>query len=153
MDCSFREIGRCWGVFWIYISYSLYNTCLIYEGAIHLHNFLVDYRISLDDPRADKVTEKQIFDYDRLDNTITSSLVTSDTVCPRERPYSEEITCRMNGLLLRDHLRQSFHNNNIHRPTKDYNKTSSYDIYPLFYLVIFRYNLTISCLHMRCGEQ
>ena len=99
VECAFGD--RHLGIFWSAISHLLYNTCLICEGDMYLHNFLVDFRNEQDDPKADKVTEDQIFDYDRLDNAIISSVVTSNTYRPAGRPSNEEISCRMNGLLLK----------------------------------------------------
>ena len=85
---------------------------------MHIHNFLVDFRNSLNKHKPDKITEDQIFDYDRLDNAIISSVVTSDSTCPVGITSNDEVNFRMNGLLLRDHLMLSFHNHNMHRSTK-----------------------------------
>ena len=116
VECTFGEIDRRWGIFWSAISYSLFNTCIICEGAMHLHNYLVDYRQSLEDPVDDYRKENEIFEYDRLDHGIISSVISSDSTRPRGRPTNDEIVCRQNGLLLRDHLRASFASHNMHRP-------------------------------------
>ena len=116
VECAFGEIDRRWGIFWSPIAYSLVNTARICEGAMHLHNFLVDWRESLIDADKDLLVENEIFDYDRLDNGIISSAITSDTRRPAGRTAVDEVECRMNGLMLRDHLRQSLKNHNMERP-------------------------------------
>ena len=119
VECAFGEIDRRWGIFWSAISYSLDNTCIICEAAMHLHNFLVTFRNSLSDPLNDSLVENEIFNYDLLDNGIVSSVITSDSVRPVGRPTNEEVECRQNGLLLRNHLRQSLLNHNMHRPVME----------------------------------
>ena len=86
---------------------------------MHLHNFLVTFRNSLSDPLNDSLVENEIFNYDLLDNGIVSSVITSDSVRPVGRPTNEEVECRQNGLLLRNHLRQSLLNHNMHRPVME----------------------------------
>ena len=100
VECAFGEIDRRWGIFWSPIAYSLKNTALICKGAMHLHNFLVDWRESLIDSDEDMLTEN------------------SDAIRPAGRPTCDEVECRMNGLMLRDHLRQSLKNHNMERPSK-----------------------------------
>ena len=118
VECAFGEINRRWGIFWSPIAYSLKNTAIICKGAMHLHNFLVDWRESLSDSHNEVFTENEIFDYDRLDNGITSSVICSDATRPSGRPTDNEVESRMNGLMLRDHLRQSLKNHNMERPSK-----------------------------------
>ena len=67
-------------------------------------------------PAEDKRYEEEIFEYDRIDNGIMSSVITSDSMALRGRPTNEEILCRQNGILLRDHLRFSLHSHNMQRP-------------------------------------
>ena len=85
---------------------------------MHLHNFLVDWRESLIDSEEDLLIESEIFQYDKLDNGITSAVINSDATRPTGHPSEDEIECRMNGLMLRDHLRQSLKNHNMERPVK-----------------------------------
>lgn len=63
-------------------------------------------------------TENEIFEYDRLDNGITSSVISSDATRPSRRHIDNEVESCMNGLMLRDHLRQSLKNHNMERPSK-----------------------------------
>ena len=56
---------------------------------MHLHNFLV--RNSLDDPVGHIQTKDEIFDYDRIDNSIISAAIISDSIRPRGRPSDVSI--------------------------------------------------------------
>ena len=93
VECAFGEIDRRWGIFWSAISYSLYNTCIICEASMHLHNFHVDYRNFLLDPRKETDLENEIFHYDQIDNGIVSSDITSGCIMPVERPSNDENEC------------------------------------------------------------
>ena len=44
VECAFGEIDMRWGIFWRRLNCSLENAAIIIEGAMRLHNFLVDYR-------------------------------------------------------------------------------------------------------------
>ena len=50
--------------------------------------------------------EQDICEYNWLDHGIISSAVTYVSVRPRGRHTTNEIECRQNGLLLRDHLKR-----------------------------------------------
>ena len=132
VECVFGEIDRRWGIFWSPIAYSLFNTCIICEGAMHLHNFLVDYRNSLVYPVEEVYHENEVFHYDRLDNGITNQAITSDSIRPRGRPSKDEILCRQSGVLLRDHLKQSLSNHNMHRKNKNIKIVESLIKYTLY---------------------
>ena len=94
MECAFGEIDQRWGIFWSAIQYSLENTCIICEGAMHLHNFLVDCRNSLSEPLTEVQKENEIFHYDQIDNGIVSYAITNDSTRPRGRPSFDEVECR-----------------------------------------------------------
>ena len=66
------------------------------------------------DPSEDEQIESHIFQHDRLDNAIFSTVVTSDPTHPRGRPPSDEITCRLNGIVLRDRLRDCLQEHNMY---------------------------------------
>ena len=44
VECAFGEIDLRWGIFWKRMMCSLEHACVIIEGAMCLHNYLVDYR-------------------------------------------------------------------------------------------------------------
>ena len=43
VECAFGEIDLRWGIFWKRLTCTLENACLIIEGAMRLHNILVDW--------------------------------------------------------------------------------------------------------------
>ena len=118
VQCAFGEIDRRWGVFWSAIAYSLNNTCIICEGAMHLHNFILEHRLSSTEAAVETAIETEIFDTDRYDYGVISEAVTNDAIRPGDRPSNDEILCRQNGLFLRDHLKYKLANYNMIRPTK-----------------------------------
>ena len=48
VECAFGEIDLRWGIFWKRLCGSVNTNIIICEGAMHLHNFLVDYRYDHD---------------------------------------------------------------------------------------------------------
>ena len=50
VECAFGEIDLRWGIFWKRLNYNIENSSIINEGAMWLHNFLVDYQESRIEP-------------------------------------------------------------------------------------------------------
>ena len=44
VECAFGEIDLRWGVFWKRLTGSVHNSFIIIQGAMRIHNFLIDYR-------------------------------------------------------------------------------------------------------------
>ena len=44
VECAFGEIDLRWGLFWRRLNFSLKHSFVIIEGAMRIHNFLVDFR-------------------------------------------------------------------------------------------------------------
>ena len=86
---------------------------MICEGAMHLHNFLVEYR---DEHDVDYQYDCEVFNNDRTDNGHTSGVVFNDFHRPRGRPTNIEERSRLKGLQIRDNLRQLIQDNGMHRP-------------------------------------
>ena len=86
---------------------------MVCEGAMHLHNFLVDYR---DDHDVDYNYERMVFNNDCSDNGFTSEVICNDSVRPRGRLSSLAADSRLKGLRIRDKLRQAIYDNDMHRP-------------------------------------
>ena len=118
MECVFGEIACRWGIFWSPISFSLFNTCIICKGSIHIHNYLVNHRESQANPIADESIDNDIFIHDQIDHAIVSTVVHADPTRSRGRPTNDEIFYCLNCIELRDRLRQSIVNHNMHRPRK-----------------------------------
>ena len=106
-----------WGIFWKRLKYSLENATLIIEGSIRLHNFLVDYRESyviIDE----ETEEKSLFTEDAR-NSRECTMVVGDDVGVRGNISNSEKDQRYKGLKLRDSLRLSLVDHDIHRPRKE----------------------------------
>ena len=80
VECAFGEIDLRWGIFWKRLCGSIDTNIMICEGAMHLHNFLVDYR---DAHHVDYQFEKSVFQNDCYDNGLISEVVGSDDIRPR----------------------------------------------------------------------
>ena len=106
VECAFGEIYLRWGVFWKKLTGSLDHSALIIEGAMRLHNFLVDYRDAqtmMEDE--DNTTDSMIFENDCQDRGVQHIVVGNDgnnggTL--RGRPSGNEKFYRIQGHKLRD---------------------------------------------------
>ena len=120
VECAFGEIDLRWGIFWKRLTGSLEHSSLIIEGAMRLHNFLVDYRdaqIHVDDE--DNTTDSMIFQNDCQDRGIQPIVVGNDGGRPRGRPSASEKFYRTQGLKLRDQLRLSLKDHDMHRARQE----------------------------------
>ena len=106
------------GYFWKRLKYVLTNSFLIIEGAMRLHNFLVDYRNNeLEDIRTDLSQDFAAFVSDNTDDdAIVPGVILNDNRRPRGRISDDERTRRNKGIELRDKLKLSLANHNMHRP-------------------------------------
>ena len=89
---------------------------MIFEGAMNLHNFLVDFR---DEHDIDYDYECMVFNNDCNDNGHTSEVTTSDSIRLAGRPCRMEESSWLRGLQIRDKLRQEIYNHDMHRPRKE----------------------------------
>ena len=113
VEYAFGEIDLCWGIFWKRLCGSVDTNIMICEGAMHLHNFLVEYR---DENDVDYQHDCLVFNNDRNDNGHVSGVVCNDSHRPRGRPSATEERSRRKGLQIRDKLRQLVQDNDMHRP-------------------------------------
>ena len=117
VECAFGEIDLRWGIFWKRLTGSLEHSALIIEGAMRLHNFLVDYREAQTImPDEDQTTDSTIFENDCQDRGIQPIVAGNDGGRPRGRPSGSEKFYRTQGLKLRDQLRLSLKDHDMHRP-------------------------------------
>ena len=116
VECAFGEIDLRWGIFWKRLWNSVDTSIMICEGAMHLHNFLVEYRDAHD---IDYNFERNVFENDCSDNGFTSEVVGNDGIRPRmgRRSSTDEVS-RQKGLQLRDKLRQAIYEHDMVRPRK-----------------------------------
>ena len=127
VECAFGEIDLRWGIFWKRLSCTLDNAAIIIEGAMRLHNFLVDYR-ERHNCTNESFEDRHIFTQDVL-NTNSMPLQTgNDLGRPRGRISFDEHSKRIEGMQIRDRLKQSLRDHQLYRPRKNewYSEFSSH---------------------------
>ena len=87
---------------------------LICKGAMHLHNFLVSYR---DDHNEDYNYERAVYMNDCYDNGYQSEVIGNDSTRLPGRPSADGEASRLDGISIRDKLKQAFAQHDMHRPT------------------------------------
>ena len=114
IECAFGEIDLRWGIFWKRLCGSVDTNIMVCEGAMHLHNFLVDYRNA---HAVDYKFESGVFQNDCMDNGLTAEVIGNDNHRPRiGRRSTAEETSRQQGLVIRDGLRQAIYDHDMVRP-------------------------------------
>jgi hypothetical protein len=79
VECCFGEIdGTRWGIFWRPLSYSLKDNLSVIDAAMRLHNFIVDFRNSYEEPRHILASEMQLFEEETLAFMRNSNDIDSD---------------------------------------------------------------------------
>jgi len=120
VECAFGEIDLRWGIFWKRLTGSLEHGSLIIEGAMRLHNYLVDYRdAQTNNVEVESDIESVIFENDCLDRGIQPIVVGNDGGRPSGRPSATDKFYKMQGLKLRDKLRLSLKDHDMHRSRKE----------------------------------
>ena len=117
VECAFGEIDLRWGVFWKRLTGAVDNSFVIIEGAMRLHNFLIDYRQeNVNELRDDLNADMTNFVSTNDDVGNMPGVVVNDNRRPPGRISSDERQRRIRGLEMRDTLRQAFIDHNMHRP-------------------------------------
>ena len=117
VECAFGEISMRWAIFGKRLISTLDNNAAIIEGAMHLHNYLVDYRNSLIDLDQELNVEETIFNNDRNDNRTDHVVVGNDNHRGSGgRPTNMEKQCRLRGMQLRNSLKTKLALQNLERP-------------------------------------
>ena len=119
VECAFGEIDLRWGIFWKRLSMSLSHAAIVIEGAMHLHNFLVDYRENqVENKTHHRRIEREVFHNDLIDTGIIP-LVVGEGSRINGRPVNSEREWKLKGILRRDLLKGSLMDHDLHRPRKD----------------------------------
>ena len=93
---------------------------------MHLHNYLVTYKNRHTDAELSNQEERSIFVNDSIDNGNTACVTGNDFYYDdRGRPSNSETKYRLNGIGIRDTLRDTVQNQNMHRPQLE--NTVAYD--------------------------
>ena len=99
VECAFGEIDLRWGIFWKRLNYSLENSAIIMEGAMRLHNFLVDYR-ERNNSSIDLEIDNNIFVQDLLSQNSFPVQIGNDLGRPSGRISQNERLNQMQGQCL-----------------------------------------------------
>ena len=105
------------GIFWKRLSFSLDHTSVIIEGEMCLHNFLVDYQDEYCD-KEKEANERRIFTED-IKNSGAMIMVVSNDVGITGRISNQEKINQHRGVQLRDKLRISLTNHDMHRVSNE----------------------------------
>ena len=116
VECVFGEIYLHWDIFWKHLSCSLHNDSIIIEGAMYLHIFLVDYRKdSTNDINKD--SDFNTFQDELKDTGISPIVAGNDIRTSRGRLSLNDKYNRLRGLQLKDTLKLSLANYDMHCPS------------------------------------
>lgn len=120
VECAFGEIDLRWGILWKRLGFSLDNNMLIIEAALHLHNYIVAYRNEANLTQEDYNYERRLYIDEVNDSGLFNNIVTNDNFLgDGGRPNNEERQRRINGIALRDKLRESIKENKMVRRRKN----------------------------------
>ena len=117
VECAFGEIDLRWGVFWKCLTAAVDNSFVIIQGAMRIHNFLIDYRQdNVNEIRDDLNADMANFMSRNDDDENLPGVVVNDNRRPPGRFSNDERARRFHGMEIRDRLRQAFLDHNMHRP-------------------------------------
>ena len=126
VECAFGEIDLRWGIFWRRLYGSIDNSFLIIQGAMRIHNFLIDFRQdNVNEIRSDLNVDMANFMNKCDELGVLPGVIVNDNRRPSGRISDDERLRRSNGLLLINSLRQAIKDHNMHRPSK--NNAWNYD--------------------------
>ena len=114
VECAFGEIDLRWGIFWKRLNYNLENSSIIIEGAMRLHNFLVDYRESRIEPNLE-AQERILFQEDIINSLAVPIQIGNDLGRPQGNITNDERMDRLKGMAIRDCLSQNLADVDMHR--------------------------------------
>ena len=63
-ECAFGEVDLRWGIFWKPLRFSLVQNFRVIDAAMHLHNFIVDFRENTKESTITEEIEREVFDDD-----------------------------------------------------------------------------------------
>ena len=138
-ECAFGEIDLRWGILWKRLMCSLEHSALIIEGAMCLHNYLVDYRESNKEKNEWDV-DRTLFNEEILDTNADVLQVGNDNIRVNNRPFGNR-TERQKGQYLRHCLCQSLADHDMQRPSRsEWNENKNTHVVMLYYILKFRLN-------------
>ena len=100
---------------------SLEHACVIIEGAMCLHNYLVDYREVTCNHNTSNL-ERMMFQQDVRDSSATPLQVGNDIVQSIGRPNNQDKDTKIRGKLLRDSLCKASADHDMKRRRKNWSE-------------------------------
>ena len=130
IECAFGEIDMRWGIFWRPLGFSLYNNIQIIDGAMRLHNFIVEYRLENPEEFGIRAKQQDLDDYQaesdlyQIDNPDDNMGVFSNgrnegVRYELGRPTLQDAENREMGSDLRDKLKDQMRDLNLTRVGRD----------------------------------
>ena len=129
VECAFGEIDLRWGIFCKRLTFSLENATIIIEGAMRLHNYLVNYRLNNKTTSDnDGIIETNIFQQDILNSNAMPVIIGNGMGRPKENISNDECLNRMKGCIICDTLKIALQDHDMHRPKRNewYSRYSSH---------------------------
>ena len=118
VECAFGEIDLRWGIFWKRLNCSLETAAVIIEGAMRLHNYLVNYCES-NSSRGENISDRQIFEADIENSEVMPVQTGSNLGRVRGNVPNDYRLSRLEGQSLRDELKEKLQNHDMHRLVKN----------------------------------
>ena len=118
VECAFGEIDLRWGIFWKRLMCSLDHISLIIEGAMCLHNYLVDYRDE-NKMMSDLNIDRNIFETEISDSLVQPLQIGNDREMTAGQLTNDDKEARTRGLVLQNSLLQALADHDMHRPEKN----------------------------------
>jgi hypothetical protein len=131
VECCFGEVSSRWGIFWKPLAYSLADNVTVIDSALRLHNFVVDWRVTQEEPAEIYHAERSIFDEETLafmrgqtsrNLDLSVGVHANDDDAPpqtrRGRPSALDTELRNNGLAIRHNICQRLSQEQMKRPDR-----------------------------------
>ena len=119
VECTFGEIDMHWGIFWCPLGHKLMHIRHIIDGAMRLHNFIVNYRLKHD---VNETCEIDEFELDCVrfvagnHNHIVGAFGDGVNDGNRGRPSNDEQVSRNMGQHIRQNIAVTLTQDGLHRP-------------------------------------
>lgn len=118
VECTFGEIDMRWGIFWRPLGHKLENVKYIIDGAMRLHNFIVNYRRkhNINDRYDMDDFESECVNFITVNPNNISGVFGDGINDSRGRPTYEDQLLRKVGVGIRKGICDSLHFNGFSRP-------------------------------------
>ena len=131
IECAFGEMNMRWGIFWKALGFGIRRNTIAIDGAMRLHNFIVNYRERNNKASIDE--DLNMFDDKCLDFMTANPDEIIGTYCgafedARTQPVGRPTKLRKMGKDWRDKLRNRMVQEGLGRPPCTWRRTTSNNI-------------------------